>query len=307
MKGIPQNNLFLGQGCKRGWVFQLGCVETTLEHPHDVILKDQGINPPSFLGGSGSYGSPDSRDMLSEFHPYCWWKKSCTSWYDKYPIIYIGFHASPVVQDFSHQQYESLQVLLGWKVVILVILCAIESSPCYPCYPLLETITWGYRKRHWHSWVDDFPFPQVLWFLMLPKTNSLQGTKVFHHWKRNIIFSLLMGICQFPGGYSPLKNGSFEDHPRLPFRGQRPYVMPIFTGGTCYCSFQGGLVFQASLFVVKSFWNHFAQIFRLQKNTHRDSQPTCFFVRATFSSEPSSKDWIKLSRSLGGFINHQNW
>ena len=22
---------------------------------------------------------------------YCWWKKSCTSWYGKYPIIYRGF------------------------------------------------------------------------------------------------------------------------------------------------------------------------------------------------------------------------
>ena len=24
----------------------------------------------------------------SYFQPYCWWKRSCTSWYGKYPIIY---------------------------------------------------------------------------------------------------------------------------------------------------------------------------------------------------------------------------
>ena len=39
--------------------------------------------------------------------PYCWWKKSCTSWYGKYPIIYVvvympggaGFPPSRVFSD----------------------------------------------------------------------------------------------------------------------------------------------------------------------------------------------------------------
>ena len=37
---------------------------------------------------------------------YCWWKKSCSSWYAKDPRI-AGFHTSQMVQDFSHQQHES--------------------------------------------------------------------------------------------------------------------------------------------------------------------------------------------------------
>ena len=43
--------------------------------------------------------------------PYCWWKKSCTSWYGKYPIIYgvlyipggAGFLPSTVWPKFQHQ------------------------------------------------------------------------------------------------------------------------------------------------------------------------------------------------------------
>ncbi len=34
---------------------------------------------------------------------YCWWLKSCTSWLVVFPL-FIGFHTSQVVQDFSHQQ-----------------------------------------------------------------------------------------------------------------------------------------------------------------------------------------------------------
>ena len=37
---------------------------------------------------------------------YCWWKKSCTTWYGKYPIIYMVLAPSQVaVWDFFHQQY----------------------------------------------------------------------------------------------------------------------------------------------------------------------------------------------------------
>ena len=37
---------------------------------------------------------------------YCLWKKSCTSWYGKNPIIYrVLYIPGQVVQDFFHQQY----------------------------------------------------------------------------------------------------------------------------------------------------------------------------------------------------------
>ena len=42
--------------------------------------------------------------ILCSCNNYCWWKKSCTSWYGKYPNNFLGFHTSQVVQDFSHQQ-----------------------------------------------------------------------------------------------------------------------------------------------------------------------------------------------------------
>ena len=35
---------------------------------------------------------------------YCWWKKSCTSWYVVYPIIYKVYVSQVVVWDFFHQQ-----------------------------------------------------------------------------------------------------------------------------------------------------------------------------------------------------------
>ena len=40
---------------------------------------------------------------------YCWWKKSCTSWYDEYPIIYRVLYI-PGGQDFFHQQYLALSL-----------------------------------------------------------------------------------------------------------------------------------------------------------------------------------------------------
>ena len=42
--------------------------------------------------------------------PYCWWKKSCTSWYmlSHYSQGFIYIYIPQVVQDFFHQQYHSL-------------------------------------------------------------------------------------------------------------------------------------------------------------------------------------------------------
>ena len=36
---------------------------------------------------------------------YCWWKKSCTSWYGQYASIFKVLYVCQVVQDFFHQQY----------------------------------------------------------------------------------------------------------------------------------------------------------------------------------------------------------
>ena len=50
---------------------------------------------------------------------YCWWKKSCTSWWVVYPVT--GCYRSQVVQDFSHQQYHDIPIFccLWGEVFIL--------------------------------------------------------------------------------------------------------------------------------------------------------------------------------------------
>ena len=40
-------------------------------------------------------------------HPYCGWKKSCTSWKRLFIPLFIGFQPSKVVQDFFHPQYDT--------------------------------------------------------------------------------------------------------------------------------------------------------------------------------------------------------
>ena len=34
-------------------------------------------------------GNQQAEEVLEKMMNYCWWKKSCTSWYGKYPIIYM--------------------------------------------------------------------------------------------------------------------------------------------------------------------------------------------------------------------------
>ncbi len=46
---------------------------------------------------------PTFQDYVGEWY-YCWWKKSCTSWYIVYPIIY-KVYIFQLVQDFFHQPY----------------------------------------------------------------------------------------------------------------------------------------------------------------------------------------------------------
>ena len=66
-------------------------------------------------GKGGSYWKPIS------FRCYCWWTKSCTSWYDTYPIIYrvlyipggAGFLPQPYVS-FREGTWNSCRTLLGF-------------------------------------------------------------------------------------------------------------------------------------------------------------------------------------------------
>ena len=43
---------------------------------------------PFFLGHSRAFQCREQFwDLMRYMHPYCWWKKSCISWYGKYIII----------------------------------------------------------------------------------------------------------------------------------------------------------------------------------------------------------------------------
>ncbi len=55
-----------------------------------------------------AFSEPPFSCFRSNSQTYCWWLKSCTSWYGKYPIIYRVSAPSQVVQDFSHQQYHCI-------------------------------------------------------------------------------------------------------------------------------------------------------------------------------------------------------
>ena len=62
---------------------------------------------------------------------YCWWTKSCSSWYGKYPIVY-RFYTSQVVQDFVHQQCHKKNMdPPGWKLTtdIFFVRNSLHSQP----------------------------------------------------------------------------------------------------------------------------------------------------------------------------------
>ena len=70
-------------------------------------LRPDHKGPRLFLEG----GTLWPRGGLVDQSWYCWWLKSCTTW-DVWNLINNGINYQPqLVQDFSHQQYESLVVV----------------------------------------------------------------------------------------------------------------------------------------------------------------------------------------------------
>ena len=161
---------------------------------------------------------------------------------------------------------------LGWKVVILVILCRSRLR-----------VTRGRERSHgatvngtgtFESMI--FLFPQVLWFLMLPKTNSLQGTKVSHHWKRNIIFSLLMGYASSEEGIAPEK--WIVGRPSAASSsGSKALCYANFHGGNMLLFVLGRVSIPSITFCGQIILEPFCTNLPVSKHTHRDSQPTWFF------------------------------
>ena len=66
--------------------------------------KTNSIFAPEVIGRN-----PKRKDRLPSHtifsRGYCWWKKSCTSWYGEYPIIYRVSYMSGGAGFLNHQQY----------------------------------------------------------------------------------------------------------------------------------------------------------------------------------------------------------
>ena len=65
----------------------------------------------------GAYRWRWTDSLLSLHHPqaqwYCWWKKSCTSWYGSFFPLFTAFYTSQVVVwEFFHQRYHEEWLLL---------------------------------------------------------------------------------------------------------------------------------------------------------------------------------------------------
>ncbi len=71
-------------------------------------LKHNMRNPMTSMNINDIY-DVRGQDLLNLCSWYCWWKKSCTSWYGKYLIIYRVLAPSQVVVlgFLNHQQYGS--------------------------------------------------------------------------------------------------------------------------------------------------------------------------------------------------------
>ena len=58
--------------------------------------------------GAYSVTTWQSPTTHASWDTYCWWKKSCTSWYVVSPSIYQVYTFQVIVWDFLHQQYHRL-------------------------------------------------------------------------------------------------------------------------------------------------------------------------------------------------------
>ena len=84
-----------------------------------LISGDFFFSRGGFLGlnGGGGFGINRKIGENSSESWYCWWKKSCTSWYSKYPMIYrvvyipggAGFLPSTVLTEKLMRKLDTLQ------------------------------------------------------------------------------------------------------------------------------------------------------------------------------------------------------
>ena len=110
---------------------------------------------------------------------YCWWKESCTSWYDKYPIIYTVLYIPGGCLGFlNHQQHVS------WSSP------ARPSQRCWSC-SLPSTIS-RFTLEPWISrYWPQLGIPGISWYA----SGNKKALKHFLNWspiKPNNFKSLIL-------------------------------------------------------------------------------------------------------------------
>ena len=79
--------------------------------------------------------------------PYCWWKKSCTSWYDKYPIIYrVSYKNAATMTVVDKLRLPWILDVIRTKWCIFIPLQDRRVSPKNP-----GEISWGFLGRWKHD------------------------------------------------------------------------------------------------------------------------------------------------------------
>ena len=110
---------------QRAWINESDSHETCFVLIYQHIHYTSTIQPPSLAGNVSTKQQlkvsrtpidhtqhSDERQFNNQLSmnscalSYCWWKKSCTSWYGKYPIIYMALYIPGDRRNSFHQQYD---------------------------------------------------------------------------------------------------------------------------------------------------------------------------------------------------------
>ena len=120
--------------CRGGQRWGGGKADLRLEGPHQWSKRDR------FIYFVRKYG---------------WWKKFCTRWYSRYPIICMFVFTSQVVRDFFHQQYIKDRFLNRSATAAFKTCYFKQGSP--PTTTTINSGSWNiFLYRHsTHPWIKN--------------------------------------------------------------------------------------------------------------------------------------------------------
>ena len=135
-------------------------------HVEEIFLR-QGLKRGSQLTPILTFGHRMFRVKFQGFCEifgsvkYCWWNKSCTSWWVVYPIIYrvlaILAPSQVVVWDFFHQQYlrgSRIIRLGGFQIFVMF-------TPTWGRFPFWLIFFKGFETNNWQG-IAGYFIPHVV-------------------------------------------------------------------------------------------------------------------------------------------------